>query len=322
MRAVNISWLMILLLCFMAARATVALPDDVPLWAYPMNAPGAAPPPADDGAPQHLEGSNASYTKTQIRNLYGVPDWHAQDHPQMPDIVASGRTPAAFACGYCHLPNGLGRPENAGLAGLPAAYLQQQMQDYKAGRRGTALPDRIPAKFMIANSKTLTDEEVREAVQYFAELPRQRSVSVVESETAPKTRVSVWALVPDGTQTEPLGDRIVEVPEDPARFELRDSHSGFVAYVPIGSVEDGRQLVKRQGAGVVPCTTCHGADMRGLGPVPALAGQSPTYVVRQLYEFQHGIRAGAWSALMAPQVSELSLRDMVAIAAYTASLPP
>ena len=46
------------------------------------------------------------------------------------------------------------------------------------------------------------------------------------------------------------------------------------------------------------------------------------YIIRQLYEFQHGIRAGEWSGLMAPQVAGLTQDDMIAIAAYAASLEP
>lgn len=313
----------VLALCFTAALSTAssgAGSDSLPRWAYPMNASPAPAPAPDDGVPRHVPGSDAAFTSTQIRNLYGVPDWHPEDHPPMPEIVAAGRKPAAFACGYCHLPNGLGRPENAGLAGQPVAYLEQQMADYRAGLRGTALPNRVPAKFMIANSKGVTDAEIQQASRYFAALPAKRWVRVVESDTAPKTEVSVWALVPTAG-TEALGERIVEVPESRERFELRDPASGFVAYVPKGSVARGRDIATK-GVGGVPCLTCHGQDLRGLGPVPALAGRSPTYIVRQLYEFQHGIRAGAWSGLMAPQVSQLSEADMIAVAAYAGALDP
>jgi cytochrome c553 len=59
-----------------------------------------------------------------------------------------------------------------------------------------------------------------------------------------------------------------------------------------------------------------------VGPIPGLAGRSPSYLVRQLYDFQHGMRAGPWSPLMAPNVIKLTLDDMVALAAYAASLPP
>ena len=59
-----------------------------------------------------------------------------------------------------------------------------------------------------------------------------------------------------------------------------------------------------------------------MGPVPALAGRSPSYIVRQLYDIQHGTRTGQWTELMKPVVAGLSADDLVAIAAYTASLAP
>jgi cytochrome c553 len=106
-------------------------------------------------------------------------------------------------------------------------------------------------------------------------------------------------------------------------FEMRDSHSRFIAYVPPGSVEKGRQFVSTGGGGkTAQCTICHGPGLSGVGPIPGIAGRSPSYIVRQLYDFQHGARTGPWSPLMAPNVIKLTLDDMVAIAADAASLPP
>ena len=174
---------------------------------------------------------------------------------------------------------------------------------------------------MIANSKQATEADVREAARYFAAIPLTQWVRVVEAEMVPETRVAAGAFVPTGDGMEPLGERIIELPENLQLFDLRDARSGFVAYVPPGSIAKGRELVAN-GAGGVPCETCHGADLHGAGPIPGIAGRSPSYIVRQLYDFQHGIRAGAWSALMAPQVAKLTTSDMLAIAAYAASLPP
>jgi len=55
-----------------------------------------------------------------------------------------------------------------------------------------------------------------------------------------------------------------------------------------------------------------GADLRGLGPVPRLAGNSPSYIARQLYDMQSGHRAGLWMPLMAPVVAGLSASDVLA----------
>ena len=295
---------------------------DIPDWAYAMNPTPAPPQAPDDGVRRHVPGSDQSFTLTEIRDLYGVPDWYPGDHPPMPQVVAHGRKPAIYACGYCHLPNGLGRPENASLAGLPGPYIEQQLADFQHGTRGTAKPTRVPAELMIANSKGLTNAEITDAAEYFAGLVPRRWVHVVESTTVPVSHVSAWALLPIAAESEPISDRIIEVPEDPVLFAARDAKAGFVAYVPPGSIAKGKELVRRGREDGLPCGTCHGADLRGLGPIPGIAGRSPTYLVRQLYEFQHGIRAGSWSALMAPEVKSLSTDDMISIAAFAASLEP
>ncbi len=59
-----------------------------------------------------------------------------------------------------------------------------------------------------------------------------------------------------------------------------------------------------------------------LGPIPGIAGRSPSYLVRQLYDMQHGARAGVGSKMMPSVVAELKEDDIVALAAYAASLRP
>ena len=67
---------------------------------------------------------------------------------------------------------------------------------------------------------------------------------------------------------------------------------------------------------------CHGADLRGMGPVPGLAGRSPSYLARQMYDMQQGVRKGQWTELMKPVVAKLTEEDMMNIAAYAASQKP
>ena len=62
-----------------------AADSSLPVWAYPVNPPGTQPAP-DDGKPRHVPDSSASFTLTQIRDLFKVPDWHPDDHPPMPEI--------------------------------------------------------------------------------------------------------------------------------------------------------------------------------------------------------------------------------------------
>lgn len=304
------------------AAGALAAADVPPPWAFAVNPPGTQPVP-DDGAARHVPGSSAAFTLTQIRDLFNVPDWHADNHPPMPEIVAQGRKPAVFACGFCHLPNGLGRPENSSLAGLPADYIAQQVADFKSGARKSSEPASLPVNFMIAVAKAATEDEVRVAAQYFAQLKRTPWIRVVETDKVPRTRVAGWMLIADeGGGTESIGQRVIEMPENLERTELRDSASGFVAYVPLGAVASGEALASNRSGKTIACAICHGVDLKGLGPVPGLAGRSPSYIVRQLYDIKHGVRNGQWSELMKAVVAQLSDEDMVALAAYTASLAP
>ncbi|MFL5252812.1 MAG: c-type cytochrome [Rhodopila sp.] len=291
-------------------------------WAYAVNPPGLQPAP-DDGTLQHVPNSVASFTKTQLRDLFKVPDWYPDDHPPMSDPVAHGRSPSTYACGFCHLPNGLGRPENSSLAGLPAEYIVQQVANFRDGSRKSSVPT-LPLTLMIATANNVSAAEVKDAAAYFSSLKPRPWIRVIEAATVPKTRVLGFMLVPDGSgDSEPIGTRVIEMPENVPLTELRDSRSGFIAYAPPDSLAQGEALVTTGGSGkTVPCGICHGTDLKGLGPVPALAGRSPSYLFRQLYNIQHGTRAGSWIALMQPVVAKLSEEEMVAIVAYVASRTP
>ena len=307
-----------------APLVTQARADDAPpYWAYPVNPPDFKVQP-DDGTQRHVPDSSAAFTVTQARDLFFALDWHPSDHPALPDIVCRGRRPDVMACGVCHRADGPGGPENAGIAGLPAQYIVQQMADFKSGARTTSVPQRIPPQLMIKTAKGITDAEIEQAAAYFSGLSPRAGIKVVETATVPKSRVGGWFLAAlPGGETEPIAGRIIEVPEDLERFEMRDARSHFIAYVPPGTVDQGRELANTGGNGKsAPCTICHGPALNGLGPIPGLAGRSPSYLVRQLYDFQHGTRAGPWSPLMVPNVIKLTLDDMVALAAYAASLAP
>lgn len=307
-----------------AAFGAVALGAavDPPDWAYPVNPPNFTPR-VDDGVPRRVPDSTAGYTVTQLRDLFSAPVWHPEEHPPLPPIVAHGRKPAVFACGVCHRADGPGGPENANIAGLPAAYIVQQMADYKSGARTTAFPDRAPQRNMIALSKAITDEEVHEAAAYFAARKPRHNVRVIESADVPVTVVAGWFLADAKTGArEPIGTRVIEMPENLEQFENRDTRSRFLAYVPPGSIKRGEALAAGIPGKTDRCAICHGADLKGLAAIPPIAGRSPSYAVRQLYEFQTGARNGAAAALMRPVVANLTMADIVALAAYLASLEP
>lgn len=284
--------------------------------------PGRGP---QDESLKHLPGSERAFTLAQLRDFFNVADWYPGDHPTMPEVVVHGRRPDVRGCGLCHYPNGKGRPENAGVSGLPAAYFVQTMMDFKNDLRKSAEPRKQNTNVMIAAAKAMTDEEIKAAAEYFSAIKWTTPwIKVIESATVPRTRLAGGMFLPIGGQdTEPLGERIIEMPENAERTELRDPKSPFLAYVPVGSIKKGEALVVSGGAGkTIACGVCHGADLKGLGPVPGIAGRSPSYLVRQLYDMQAGTRKGAWAELMRPVVATLTDADMIAIAAYTASRQP
>jgi cytochrome c553 len=307
---------------FAQSGTGAASSDGLPAWAFLWDPTVKVPPP--DDTPNSLPGSDARYSWKQARDLFVAPDWHPNDHVAMPEIVANGRKPDVRACGSCHRVEGTGGPENASLAGLPVDYFVQQIADLKSGARKLSGPERPSTQLMMTSVKGMTDAEALAAAQYFAALKPKKIIKVVENDTIPKTGGSrlFYVRSPDGG-TETLGQRIVEMPDDVDQFELRDSRSTFTAYVPPGSLAKGEMLAKAAtSAAPMGCATCHGPELRGVGPIPAIAGRSPTYIVRQLYEFQHGGRAGSASALMKQVVEALSPDDMIALAAYVGSLDP
>jgi cytochrome c553 len=313
----------ILSLAFVLAAASSAQSQEAPpAWAYPVNPPDFKPTP-DDGVPRHVPDSTAAYTLTQVRDLFAAPDWHPADHPPLPEVVAHGRKPDVLACGVCHRADGPGGPENSSLAGLPAPYIAQQMRDFASGARKTSVPERIPPQRMTALSKAATSAEIEEAAAYFSALKPRATITVVETQTVPQTYVAgAFLAAAKGGGKEAIGHRIIETPDDLERFEVRDARSRFTAYVPVGSVAKGRVLVAGGGGRTVQCGICHGPGLKGLGPIPGIAGRSPSYLVRQLYDIKHGARAGIGSALMKQVVDGLTVDDMIALAAYAASLPP
>jgi cytochrome c553 len=274
-----------------------------------------------------LAGSDRSFTAAQIRDGNGPADWFPGDHPAMPDIVAKGgRERQIVACSLCHYPNGKGRPENAGVSGLPNSYFIQTMLDFKNDMRKSADARKGNTNRMIAFAKAMTDDEIKAAAAYFGSMKWTPWIRVVEADTVPKTRIAGGMfLVLEGAEAgkEPIGQRIIETPEKTEETELlRNPRSGFIAYVPPGSIKKGQALVASNSAKTTQCGICHGADLEGLGPVPGLAGRSPSYIVRQLHDMQLGVRKGTWTDLMKPVVEKLTAEDMLNIAAYTASRVP
>src|SRR5881296_1200552 len=116
-------------------------------WAFPqLVAAKELKPVEDDGKPRRVPGSNKEYTQKQIDEFFNAPDWFPEEHPPLPKTVQFGKSPRVQACGKCHLINGQGHPESAGLAGLSAAYMIRQMAELQRDIRKNAEPMNIYAK--------------------------------------------------------------------------------------------------------------------------------------------------------------------------------
>ena len=299
------------------AQEELKVPEGLPDWAF--NIPDKVQPTAV--RPQGIvraPGSAKEYEWAKVSGNTNPPDWFPDEHPPAPPSVAGGPG-RRFACGACHLMSGQGHPEAADLAGLPAGYLIRQMAYYKMGTRKDD-------SRMGPIAKAMSDEDVRQAAEYFAALKPKMWVKVIETATPPKTFIATSGrhrvLHPDGG-TEPIGRRILQIPEDPYRVEIRDPHSGFIAYVPPGSIARGEALAKDGGSGkTLACAPCHGEGLKGKGEVPRLAGLQPLYVARQLFDMRHGSSAGEAAAVMKPVVANLSEDDIIALSSYLGSLPP
>jgi len=290
------------------------IPHD-PAWAFPITEKQLAP---EEPTPKSVPNSTKTYLPKEIDDLQNAVDWFPSEHPPAPMIVQKGHGDA-LACGVCHLMHGLGHPESAAVAGFTAKYITQQLADFKSGVRKD-LGGRMNT---IANA--LSDQELRDSADWFASLKPATFTIVKESATVPKTFVGGgrmrFKLETGGT--EPIGNRIVTVPDDQDRVRRRDPHSGFTAYVPPGSIARGRALATTGGNGkTIACATCHGEALRGLGNVPHLAGLHPIYIARQLYLFKDGTRHGVDAELMKKPVAKLTDGDILALSAYIASLPP
>lgn len=258
--------------------AELALGAERPDWAFPV-ADKVQPPSKDDNQPKTIPASAASYTQRQIDDLTKPPDWFPDMHPPMPEVVARGAN--TFACASCHLPTGTGHDESAYLAGLPAPYIVEQMADFKAGTR-KGFGD------MPSIARGLGGSEIQAAAAYFASLRAQLWVRVAETDTIPKTyvnRSSNMRLALPGAGAEPIGNRIVELPENEQAAVERDPRSGFVVYAPIGSIAKGEALVTKGGGKTTPCGVCHGPALKGTAIAPPIAGHHGNYVIRQLYFF-------------------------------------
>lgn len=323
------------------AKAERPASPNYPEWAYaipPAPPPGTTPPVVnDDGKMLSLPGTNLQFTFNKVRGRLNnetqervaPADWYPGDHPTMPRIVSDGDNARnIIACALCHLPPGKGRPENAPPAAQPAGYTMQQLMDMKNDLRKSADPRKNNTNNMINFTKQMTEQEMRESAAYYASMKWTPWIRVQETAQVPKMRSQAGMWLPlEGAAAgmEPIGMRVIETPENVEFAEkMRSGRHGFIAYVPVGSVAKGQQLVMNgdPARGIIACTVCHGGDLHGIQPnIPSIAARSPSYIARQLFDFQAGARNGPMGALMKPVVTNMTNEDFVNISAYLASRP-
>jgi cytochrome c553 len=317
----NLVFALFLSLPVSAQAAEIGQGAPYPDWAYGIPTPqNEATAPKDDGTAFTLPGAAGPFTRGQISGAgrKAPADWYPGDHPRMPPLIAAGDPARGItACASCHYPNGKGRPQNANIAGLDAEYLVRQLQEMKAGTRHSSEARKHNAQQMVDFAKAMTEAEMKEAAAYYAALPPTVALKVVETTTVPALRSQEGMWLPDASKPrEKIGLRLIETPADVTLEQLRDPHAGFIVYAPKGAVAKGRKL-----AGSLACATCHGEKLTGNGAVaPGIAGRSPSYLARQLYDFRTGARHGEMAAAMQPVVAKLTAADFVNLTAYLASL--
>jgi len=271
-------------------------------WAYPTEpAPGNN---ADAAAP--AKPVNQALIATTYTGL-----------PRMPDIVARGKP---LPCMQCHLANGGSHPESAAISGLSVNYIIEQVHAFRDGDRVDTRTGR-----MVQAAKLISEKELQEAAEYFSAIgpERQKWIKTVVGDEVPKGPAPFggggfrYHAADGGTEPLPEG-RVIEVAENDDLVRARDQiNGGFVQYVHAGDLALGEK-VATTGA----CATCHGAEYKGAGDVPRLAGQHPLYLIRQLKNMQTGARKDKNVSLMKPIVAKLSDQEIVAVAAYLASKNP
>lgn len=304
-------------------------------WAYPFGPPVTLPP-APIAKRFMIPGSRLSFTEAEIEDHAKPVDWQPASHPPAPAIVANVTNPKIFACGGCHLLNGNGTRGATNLSGLSADYIIEQVAEMRAGRRRSSAPERPGVKLMYQDARLIAPSEIAKAARYYAAQRFRPWVKVVETPSVPLTRQHLfgWFVVVAGNRLEPMSTRrpagarepidgrIITVATDAYRSSVYDPDSGVTAYVPPGSVARGRALVMAGGGLTLGCVICHGEDLRGIDPAPPLAGRTPDYIARQLWDIKSGARRGGAVALMQAPVKRLTPADLTAVSAYIASLRP
>ena len=183
-------------------------PFEIPAWAFPVL--GSATMPAATGTDTStiatVPTSRAKFTVGRTRDRFDVADWNPATHRSAPPIVMHGRKPVVMACGFCHLADGRGRPENAMVAGLPVEYFVQQVKDMRTPGASKRFAGAVSARRRDgAHRRQRHRRRGGGGGRYFARVRARRASRVVESDSVPRFMPlnGVSTLLP-GAAREPL----------------------------------------------------------------------------------------------------------------------
>lgn len=302
------------LLAVAACIAISAAAEPAPEWAFP----GAGAlnsthkPPASEMV--RLPGSPAIFHRSDFDGLQAI-DWFPNAHSRAPEVVMHANGKGGYPCGYCHLPDGRGRPENARLQGLPARYIVKQVEAFASGTRRAAVPY-MPTSLMAEVAHAIQPADLKAAAAYFSQFEPQSHTQIVETETIPAADAWHFVYRFDRSRQEALGQRIIEGPADGERFELRDPETHYIAYVPEGAVARGRVIAEHGASGGPACVSCHGQALVGI------AGASPSFLARQLMDFRSKARSDPDAAPMQAVAGQLTDAQIIDASAYVGSHSP
>jgi cytochrome c553 len=301
-------------LALAACGAIVAAAAPAPEWAFPGfgAATSTRKPPASEVV--RLPGSPVIFHRSEFDGLQAI-DWFPNAHPLAPAVVLHANSKGGYPCGYCHLPDGRGRPENARLQGLPADYIVEQVEAFASGARRAAVPY-MPTTLMAEVAHAIQPADLKEAANYFSQFEPQSHTQIVEAATIPAATGWHFVYRFDRLRQEPLGQRIIEGPVDGARFELRDPETHYIAYVPEGAIARGRVIAEHGASGRPACVTCHGRALVGI------AGASPSFLARQLMDFRSKARNDPGAAPMQAVAGQLTDAQIIDAAAFVGSRDP
>src|SRR5579859_1616362 len=117
-------------LALLVASGPPAMAQGTGEWAFPGvgAANSSSEPPASDEI--RLPGSPVVFHRSNFHGMAQAIDWFPDAHPPAPEIVLHAKGDGGYPCGYCHLPDGRARPENARLQGLPVDYIVEQVEAF------------------------------------------------------------------------------------------------------------------------------------------------------------------------------------------------